>query len=140
MNLSDFHNMDFFFIKNDLLDTGQIVDISKHAQAFSFLTPVCITMDLYKDLFPVAEEMQKGLSFTERCEDMVRLFRQLPDIKKSKYTEFYFKFDTYLKEYKSFDEIKCWPTRHDRSVKCFATVVVDTDLSEPNILFGKSVE
>jgi hypothetical protein len=130
--------MDLNFDKDFLLEEGKIIDISRHTKKFDFVPQVCITRELYKELSPLGQEIQKGISFDERIEDMVKGFSNLPEKNKLSYHEFYLTYDSYLKEYLTPTKAKMYKTRRDRRIKLYATIIYDNQV--PNILFGLSVK
>jgi hypothetical protein len=125
-------------LRGKLLEEGKIFDISSACKFTDLSCKAAITMGLFHEIYPFAEDGVKGVTFEERVGEL------LTQLKKSRssalqpdYLEFKYTFSTYVKHAKSHDEVTTFldGKARDKTVTVFVVSMPDEFLN-PSLLLG----
>jgi len=126
--------------RSQMLGEGILMDISEVASNLGVRHNAAILARLFQELFPWAEDANKGIEYHQRVEDMINVWlREFRGSEKS-YVEFEFKFDTYIAKVDKGMQISVFP---DGKAKTKTLTVFCSlhpgDFSEPVLTFGVKV-
>jgi len=126
-------------LRGKLLEDGKIFDISEASQFTDLSCKAAITMGLFHEIYPFAEDGVKGITFEERVGELLNCLKKemSSELHQPDYLEFKYTFKTYVKEVISHTEVKTFANgkAKDKTVTVFVVSMPDEKLN-PSLLLG----